>query len=54
MLFPRFATFLLQIHSLKFLQIQTVKVLDIEHGGLYHLKVVRSSEGLIRVLHLLV
>jgi hypothetical protein len=25
-----------QIHSLKFLQIQTVKVLDIEHGGLYH------------------
>jgi hypothetical protein len=54
MLFPRFATLLEQIHSLKFLQIQTVKVLDIEHGGLYHLKVVHSSKGLVRVLYLLV
>jgi hypothetical protein len=48
MLFPRFATLLEQIHSLRFLQIQMVKVLDIEHGGLYHLKVVRSSEGLVQ------
>jgi hypothetical protein len=54
MLFPRFATLLEQIHSLKFLQIQTVKVLDIEHGGLYHLKVVRFSVGLVQLLHPLV
>jgi hypothetical protein len=53
MLFPRFTTLLEQINSLKFLQIQMVKVLDID-GGLYHLKVVRSSEGLVRVLYPLV
>jgi hypothetical protein len=45
MLSPRFATLLEQIHSLKFLQIQTVKVLDIEHGGLYHLKVMHFFCG---------
>jgi hypothetical protein len=54
MLFPRFTTLLEQIHSLRFLQIQTVKVLDIEHGWLYHLKVVPSSEALVRVLYPLV
>jgi hypothetical protein len=43
MLSPGFATLLEQIHSLKFLQIQTVKVLDLEHGELYHLKGVHFS-----------
>jgi hypothetical protein len=47
MMFPRFAMLLEQIHSLKFLQIQKVKVLDIEHVGLYHLKVVHFSVGLV-------
>jgi hypothetical protein len=54
MLSPGFATLLEQIHNLKFLQIQMVKVLDIEHGGLYHLKGVRFSLGLVQVLHPLV
>jgi hypothetical protein len=36
MLFPKIATFLEQIHSLKFLRIQTVKELDIEHGGCWY------------------
>jgi hypothetical protein len=54
MLSPRFAMLLKQIHSLKFLQIQTVKVIDIEHGGLYHLKGVHFSVGLVRVLYPLV
>jgi hypothetical protein len=36
MLVPRFAKLLERIHNLKFLQIQMVKVLDKEHGGLYH------------------
>jgi hypothetical protein len=44
MLFPEFAMLLEQFHSLKFLQISTVKGLDIEHGGLYHWKVVRYFE----------
>jgi hypothetical protein len=42
-----------QIHSLRFLQIQTVKVLDIEHGGLYRWKVVRLSQGIVQELHTL-
>jgi hypothetical protein len=46
MLFLRFATLLERIHSLKFLRIQTVKALDIEHGGLYHWKVIRWFEQL--------
>jgi hypothetical protein len=54
MLSPRFSMLLEQIQRLKFLQIQTVKVLDIEHGGLYHLKVVHFSKGLVRVLHPLI
>jgi hypothetical protein len=44
MLIPEFATLLERIHSLKFLQIQTVKELDIEHGGHYRWKVVRNFE----------
>jgi hypothetical protein len=31
-----------------------VKVFNIEHGGLYHLKVVHFSVGPVRVLHPLV
>jgi hypothetical protein len=54
MLFPRFAMVLGLIHNLKFLQIQMEKVPGIEHGGLYHLKGVRSFEGLVQVLHPLV
>jgi hypothetical protein len=54
MLFPRFAMLLGLIRNLKFLRIQMAKVLGIGHGGLYHLKDERFSEGLVRVLHLLV
>jgi hypothetical protein len=54
MLFPKFAMLLWLIRNLKFLQIQMVKVLGIEHGGLYHLKDVHFSEGLFRVLNSLV
>jgi hypothetical protein len=42
------------IRSLKFWRIQREKVLGIEHGGLYHWKVERFSEGLFRELHPLV
>jgi len=44
MLFPKFTMLLERINSLKFLQIETVKELDIEHGGLYRWKVVRLFE----------
>jgi hypothetical protein len=44
MLFLRFVTLLEWIYCLKFLRIQMVKALDIEHGGLYHWKVVRFSQ----------
>jgi hypothetical protein len=54
MLFPKFAMLHWLIRNLKFLQIQVVKVLGTEHGGLYHLKDVHFSEGLIRVFHHLV
>jgi hypothetical protein len=39
-----------RIHNLRFLQIQTVKALDIVHGGLYRWKVVSFSQGLVREL----
>jgi hypothetical protein len=51
MLFLRFAMLLKRIHNLKFLRIQTLKALDIEHGGLYRWKVVSFSQGLVRELH---
>jgi hypothetical protein len=44
MLLPEFATLLELIHSLKFLQIQTVKEHDIEHGGLYRWKFMHCFE----------
>jgi hypothetical protein len=42
------------IRNLKFLRIQMVKVLGIEHGGLCHWKVVHFSEGLVQALYPLV
>jgi hypothetical protein len=39
------------IRSLKFWRIQMKKVLDTEHGGLYHWKAVRFSKGLPRGLY---
>jgi len=50
MLFLRLVMLLEWIHSLRFLRIQTVKALDIEHGGLYHWKVESFSQGLVREL----
>jgi hypothetical protein len=54
MLFPRFVMLLRLIHNLKFLRIQMEKVSGIDHGGLCHLKGVRSFEGLVQVLNPLV
>jgi hypothetical protein len=54
MLFPKFAMLLWLIRNLKFLRILMEKVLGTEHGGLYHLKDVRFSKGLDRVLDPLV
>jgi len=42
------------IRNSKFLQIQMLKVLGTEHGGIYHLKGVRFSKELVRGLHSLV
>jgi len=53
MLFLRFTMLLEQIHNLRFLRIQTVKGLGIEHGGLYHWKVESFSQGLVLELNLL-
>jgi hypothetical protein len=54
MLFPKFTMLLWLIRGLKFWRIQMEKVLGTEHGGLYHLKDVHFSKGLVRVLHPLV
>jgi len=54
MLFPIFAMLLGLIRNMRFLRIQMEKVPGTEHGGLYHLKGVRSSEGLVQVLFPLV
>jgi len=44
MLFPEFSMLLERIHGLKFLQIPTMKGLDVEHGKFCHWKVVRYFE----------
>jgi hypothetical protein len=51
MLFLIFAMLLKRIHSFKFLQIQKVKELDIEHGGLYCLQVMHFFEELVQELY---
>jgi hypothetical protein len=53
MLFLRFSMLLEWIHSLRFLQIQMVKALDKEHGGLHRWKVMHFSQGLVWELQLL-
>jgi len=42
-----------QIHSLKFLRIQKVKALEIEHGGLYCQKIVSFSQRLVDMVYCL-